>query len=126
MKASQITKEAKLAEWANQIRECKNSGMPVTKWCKHKGIATSTYFYHYKKVMDAAGNMIEEARNANEVTTVSFVPIPERIQEETVSNETPDSNDFICFRFGDKTLELPQTVPKEYFRMALEVFANAQ
>lgn len=125
MKASEVSKEAKLAEWANDIKARKDAGMTIEQWCEFKEISLSTYRYRYRKVMSAAGDRIEEKKKDNQLAPVAFAPVTERAQDILAADVVVPSAASICFRFGNKTLELPQTVPEEYFRMALEVFVDA-
>lgn len=42
MSANQVEKEAMLAEWARDAKECKASGMTVKDWCASKGLNINT------------------------------------------------------------------------------------
>ncbi len=36
--------------WTRRITECKNSGIPTTKWCSENGINIKTYYYWHNKL----------------------------------------------------------------------------
>jgi hypothetical protein len=48
-----ITHEMRLAHWADQIRECHNSGMTVRAWCAANNIGEKKYFYWQRRVRKA-------------------------------------------------------------------------
>ena len=125
MNADQVAKEVRLAEWARDVKECRSSGMTVKDWCASKGLNINTYRYRYRKLRIAAGERFEAQQECN-VSVPAFVPVPTSIQciDETESNST--SSDTIRFRLDNRTLELPAAIPLEYFKTALEVFANAE
>lgn len=51
-KVTPAKQEITAAEWVERIRECRNSGMPVTEWCKQNGINPKTYYYHLHRVRE--------------------------------------------------------------------------
>ncbi|MGL4799005.1 MAG: IS66 family insertion sequence element accessory protein TnpA [Cellulosilyticaceae bacterium] len=51
---------SKLEIWKDRISECKASGLPVTEWCKVKGLTKAKYYYWHKIIHEAA--MSEEAK----------------------------------------------------------------
>jgi hypothetical protein len=48
----EIKAEIRHSEWAEQIQECQNSGMTVTRWCQENNIRASTYYNRLKIVRD--------------------------------------------------------------------------
>ena len=54
----EIKAEIRHSEWAEQIQECQNSGMTVTRWCQENNIRASTYYKRVKIVQEEllAGN----------------------------------------------------------------------
>lgn len=49
-KVTMVKQAIREAEWTDRIRECRNSGMLVTEWCKQNGINPKTYYYHLRRV----------------------------------------------------------------------------
>ncbi|MBR4626326.1 MAG: IS66 family insertion sequence element accessory protein TnpB [Ruminococcus sp.] len=47
-----VKREVKLQEWAEQIKAQQESGMTVRKWCAENGIIPKTYYYHLRKVRE--------------------------------------------------------------------------
>lgn len=59
----------KAAEWAARIAECRNSGIPVNRWCKENGICEQT-FYKWQRKLFAIAKTQQESQFA-EVTPIS-------------------------------------------------------
>ena len=47
-----VKKEARLRDWAAQIKAKQASGMTVQKWCEENGIKPKTYYYHLRKLRE--------------------------------------------------------------------------
>ena len=53
-KGLRVVKEnSNLAEWSQQVEDCRSSGLSVRAWCKQNGIAVSTFHYRQQKVWNA-------------------------------------------------------------------------
>ena len=61
----------KAAEWAAKIADCRNSGIPVNRWCKENGVCEQT-FYKWQRKLFAIAKAQQEVKFA-EVTPVSPV-----------------------------------------------------
>ena len=72
-----------------------------------------------------AGERIEERKPCSETAPVSFVPVAPSVQRAAETG-LPAWHTCIRLTVGGKTPELPQTIPLEYFKAALEVFADAE
>ena len=125
MNANEVAKEVRLAEWARDVKECRSSGMTVKDWCASKGLNINTYRYRYRKLRIAAGERLEVQQECNG-SVPAFVPVPAAIQCIDETESTSTSSDTIRFRLDNRTLELPATIPLEYFKTALEVFTDAE
>ena len=42
-----------LAQWSRMVEECRNSGMPVRKWCEAHSVPVSTYYTRQRRVFQA-------------------------------------------------------------------------
>ena len=49
-----VTGQNNLAIWAERVRACRSSGLPVKSWCAENGIVPNTYFRWQKKVFNAS------------------------------------------------------------------------
>ena len=46
--------QAKLAQWAQTVAQCRDSGLSVRQWCQENGINISSYYKWQRKVYDTA------------------------------------------------------------------------
>ena len=46
--------QAKLAQWAQVVSQCRGSGISVRQWCQENGINISSYYKWQRKVYAAA------------------------------------------------------------------------
>ena len=40
----------KLAEWAQRVQACRESGLSVRQWCDENGLSAKTYYYWQRKL----------------------------------------------------------------------------
>ena len=79
-KGLRVFKEnSNLAEWSQQVEDCRSSGLSVRAWCERNGIAVSTFHYRQQKVWNALQErnqfvevplQVNEYRNENIAATV--------------------------------------------------------
>ena len=60
--------QAKLAQWAQVVSQCRGSGMPVRQWCQANAVNISSYYKWQRKVYAAA--QAQQERSFVEVTPV--------------------------------------------------------
>ena len=46
--------QAKLAQWAQVVSQCRDSGVSVRQWCQENGVNVSSYYKWQRKVYAAA------------------------------------------------------------------------
>ena len=68
MDIQSINDDIKTRQWVERIKECRESGLPVRRWCKQNNICEQTYYCWLKKLRKMA---IE----AGAIQTPSFVPV---------------------------------------------------
>lgn len=54
MDTRKIAAELRLGHWAGIMRERKESGLSIRRWCRENGISEKTYYYYYNKVAGRA------------------------------------------------------------------------
>lgn len=54
----QLNEQNKLAIWAEQVTECRNSGQSVLAWCKEHGICSQTYYKWQKRLFSVGKTAI--------------------------------------------------------------------
>lgn len=99
MDVKKVSEEVRLQQWMGIIKECRESGDTVTKWCKEHNISEASYYYYLKKIREKACEMLPVE------ATTPFVPI-------AVKNE-PTSTANIVFRKGDISIEVSNSLTEE-------------
>lgn len=49
-----INDDIKTRQWVERIKECRESGLPVRKWCRQNNICEQTYYCWLKKLRKMA------------------------------------------------------------------------
>lgn len=49
-KLTTVLHDYNLALWTNRIRECRASGLTVSRWCDQNNIGTKNYYYWMRKI----------------------------------------------------------------------------
>jgi transposase-like protein len=52
MNTTTLAAEYRLQQWAVVIKDCKESGLSIRKYCKNAGIHENTYYYWQKKLRE--------------------------------------------------------------------------
>ena len=99
MDVKKVSEEVRLQQWMAIIKECRDSGEPVSVWCKNHGVSEASYYYYLKKIRTKACEMIPVE------TTSSFVPI-------AVTNESITKTN-IVFRKGDISIEVSSDITED-------------
>lgn len=47
---AEIKERVRREEWTERVRQCSESGMTISEWCKQNSINSKTYYYHLKKL----------------------------------------------------------------------------
>lgn len=125
-----LKEEMKLHQWAQDMANQKSSGLSQKKWCKMKGIATTTFEYRCRRVRAAMEEKLQESKKDN--TAI----IPSDKTEEQSSDQNPffakvnltsacSAPSGINIKFHDTLVNIAPDSPAEHVRMVLEVLANA-
>ena len=102
----QIKRNSSLAEWAEMVRTCKNSGLTVKAWCKEQGLNEKTYYYRQKQLCNA---LPEKAGNA-----IQFAEI-----RQPVIDGTPE--DGIHIRIGTADISVHSNADLDLLREVLRI-----
>ena len=54
-KIATVKNKVKYAEWIAMVEACRNSGLPITTWCKEKGADASAVVYSIVETAKANG-----------------------------------------------------------------------
>lgn len=80
MGIQEISKEIRLQIWAQQVANCRESGLSVAEWCGKNGMKTSTFYDHQRKVAKAVSHELSVQQGSSpsfvEYHPQSFSPEP--------------------------------------------------
>lgn len=60
MDSREMTREVRLRQWSEVLREQKESGQNVKTWCESQGIRRQQYFYWQRKLREAACALVRQ------------------------------------------------------------------
>ena len=126
-----MKEEIKLRQWAQDMAEQKASGLSQKKWCKMKGIGTTTFEYRCRRVRTAMEEKLQEASKDD----ASIIPAGK--PEEQSADQKPffakvnltsacSTTSGINIKFRDILVNIAPDSPAEHVRMVLEVLTHAQ
>ena len=91
MNVQEAKRKVQLREWADQINECRQSGLTVKEWCTVNGVYLKTYYNRMKRVREEILNAMEnddksqlpvlvgrQPRKQLEKPTFAALPAPKR------------------------------------------------
>ena len=108
MTISQVKRQTRVAEWAENIREQQSSGQTVKAWCAGQGLGEGRFYYWLKLVREMAIMQVEQASQRTSLIKIE----PERLRLTAPSLSTAASNPQtgIVIRHGSTTAELPEGI----------------
>ena len=114
---NQAKHEARLAEWRDRVRECRNSGLRITQWCKENGINIKTYYHWQREVWN---ELSEETRAITPAkpTELQFAEIP------NICLETQQKEVCIVIQNREWRIEMPDRANPEMVSRIIETVAR--
>lgn len=84
-KLTRVSHEYKLSLWTDRIKECRASGLTVSKWCEQNNIGAKTYYYWMRKIKREVFENLSEGITQNSlVPTDSKPPVFSKLELNTV------------------------------------------
>ena len=115
----QYNQEQKLIEWAKKITERQESGMPIEKWCRERGISKQTYYRWQKRVFEAAQR--QQQVEFAEVRTSESLQLP-----ATGGSECEKSGLAATVRLGKLEVEFYHGTDERLLETVLRVLHHAK
>lgn len=112
------TRQIRLQQWAEIIRDRQASGMKINEYCQTHGITRDAYFYWLRKVREAA----------LEVSGIEFVEIKEQ-QLPALPGPVETAPVFraeATISAGDITISVNSDTPRRLLSSLMEVAANVK
>ena len=76
MNTREVTRQYRLQQWTEIIRECRSSGQTVSAWCAEHHINNKSYYYWLKRVRTAACEALPAVSSGNP----QFAPVKLPVQ----------------------------------------------
>lgn len=103
MNTREVTRNYRMNQWTEIIKECRSSGQTVSSWCAQNNINPKTYYYWLRRVREAACEALPSLSGVNgSIVPVNFPPEA----ATTTMSKHQASSPGILLRFGSVTLEL--------------------
>lgn len=97
-----IREQVRNAEWTERIRQCRESGLTVTEWCRENSINPKTYYYHLRKLRKEICEQI---------------PVPVMT--------VPETNPSVKIHIGDVTAEITEGISEQMMTSLIRAIRNA-
>lgn len=104
MDPKEVAHQYRLNKWTEVIRECRNSGQIISKWCEEHDISTKSYYYWLKRVRSAACEALPTIKPRETTIVPLSVPV---LSSKTNLDQGPSGD--ITLRYDSVTLELHNT-----------------
>lgn len=124
MNTREITRQYRLNQWTEIIKECRSSGQKISEWCAEKDISTASYYYWLKLVRTAACESLPALNSGNQ--QIVPVKMPASLTVAESKSALQDSVSHIILRVGAVTLELHNGAGTDLIENTLRALANVR
>ncbi len=118
MEAKDFKRQSYIDLWTPIVRECKNSGLSVRKWCEVNEVDEKQYYYWQRRVReDICTTIANEAISVN--TSPTFIEVS---GEETLS--LPQNHSFcpdMIINYGTIRLEIANSTSSQLLNEVMKV-----
>ena len=117
MNAKQKIHQANLARWAGLIRDQKESGLSIDKWCKREGIPRHSYFYWKNQLKEEA---------LESVDLPDIVPLlPPQEGSSSTPSALPTPSSYKLYNSCNSYNSIPTAISMTIGDIRIEIGANA-
>ena len=103
-----VTSRMRTGQWADIIKDCKESGLKVDDYCAQHGLSRNAYFYWLRKVKEAA------------ITQSGFVEVQQQVE---VSSCYPSPK--LTASVNEIVLGIDENTPMDLLANVIKVLKNA-
>lgn len=122
MNTKDITRQYRLNQWVEIVRECRSSGQKVTAWCSEHGYNTKSYYYWLRCVRTAASEALPSLRNGS----TQIVPVNVSPLENSKGSVDPIVSSAITLHFNSATLEINNSASISLIENTLRALQNVR
>lgn len=102
MNTREATRNYRMNQWTEIIKECRSSGQSVAAWCADHDINPKSYYYWLRRLREAACEALPPLGTGNS----PIVPVNYPVHKDETITKIQESSPEILLRFGSVTLEL--------------------
>ncbi len=122
MNTREVTRQYRLSQWTEIIRECRSSGQTVSAWCAEHNINPKSYYYWLKRVRTAACEALPSLSAGNNPIVPVNMPVPTAGTGPAAQESSSD----IVLRFGTATLEISNNASATLIVNTLKALQNVR
>ena len=125
MNTREITRQYRLNQWTEIIRECRSSGQKISVWCAENNIGIKSYYYWLKLVRVAACESLPALSSGNQQIVPVKMPADLTVAKPPVA-PVQDGTCHIILRVGTFTVELRNGAATDLIENTLRALANVR
>ena len=119
MDTRKIATEFRLGHWSGIMRDRKESGMSIRRWCRENGVSEKTYYYWQRKLRENVCEKLEQETR----TSASLVPAAPTFAQVQLAEATPLAGQ-IRIRLGETEVEIEGNASPEVVERVLRVLRS--
>lgn len=121
MNTREVTRQYRLKQWMEIVRECRSSGQTVSAWCAAHDINPKSYYYWLRRVRMAACEALPSLTGNN-----SIVPVNMPLPSAGSAPANQESSSDIVLHLGAVTLEIRNTASAALIESTLRAVQNVR
>lgn len=122
MNTREVTRQYRLNQWIEIIRECRSSGQTISAWCADHNINPKSYYYWLKRVRMAACESLPALGSGDQ----QIVPVKIPAHLTAAGPAVQKSPSHITLRVGSATLELHNGASTALIENTLRALTNVR
>lgn len=122
MNTREVTRQYRLNQWTEIIRECRSSGQKIATWCANHNINIKSYYYWLKIVRTATCESFPALGSVSQ--QIVQVKLPADLTD--TGSAVQESSSHIILRVGSVTLELHNGTSTVLIENTLRAISNVQ
>lgn len=122
MNTKEVTRQYRMNQWTEIIRQCRSSGQTISAWCADNNVNIKSYYYWLKRVRTAACETLPALSSGNQ--QIVPVKIPSHLSE--AGPTVQESSSHIILRVGSVTLELHNGASAALIENTLRALTNVR
>lgn len=122
MDVRKVTREYRLHQWADMLRECQESGKTIRSWCMEQGVNEKSYYYRQQKLRESACQEIEKyQRPIPDSKTAGNLPIFTEVQ---LPSQLSNHVTAVTIRMGEAIVEIHNGAEQTVVENTLRALKN--